>query len=235
LRALPPEGVGRLVLPSAADAYLPSLLALEIPEVFFHNEILLADNLADLIALSTGQAGAAVSEASAGFQEIRAAWAGKPVGPFVNNRTVRQRLDDIARRMPGHASARMLAIQGAAQRPTKLPKPILAAELLNITRRTDWVAQASSTEDLESTDLLAIVDTARPLITALDRYTDLRDREMNDAAGDILVALRTFGRALRKTTDAEGKWISRYSDLQAFRTVHKAMTDKLRAAAAMPP
>lgn len=235
LRALPAEGCGRLVVPASAAPYLPGLLALEMPEVFFLNEILLADDFDDLIALSTGQADAAFHDASAAFQEIRTAWAGKPVGPFVNNRAVRLRLEEIGRRAPCHASARLLAIQGAGQRPTRLPKPLLAAELLNITRRTDWIAQATTTEGLKSADLLAMVDTARPLVTAMDRYTELRDREMNDAASDILVALRTLSRALRKTTDAEGNSIDRSSDLRAFREVHKTMTEKLRAAADSAP
>jgi hypothetical protein len=234
LRALPAAGVGRLVLPTAAGPYLPSLLALEIPEVFFHSEILLADTLADLIALSTGRMDEQTAQASAAFHEIRADWGGKPVGPFVNNRAVRQPLEAIARQAPCHASARLLAIQGAAQRPTTLPKPLLAWELLNITRRTDWIAQAATTENIKGQDLLALAESARPLVSALDRYTELRDRELNDAAGEILVALRTFSRALRKTTDSEGNWIDRPSDLRAFKEVHQAITGKLRAAAAIP-
>ncbi len=229
LRALPEKGVNRLILPKSAETLLPSLLALEIPQRFFHTEILLAGNLDELLAIATGAMDSEVREACEAFQEIRSAWAEKPVGPFVNDRSIRTRLEAITRSAPCHASAAMLAIQGANQRPIKLPKNLLAWEMINIIRLTDPIASAESAEKMKSADLLSLAETIKGQISAFDRYTDLRDRETLDAATELMVALRTFGRAMKKTTDHEGKPVSHSADLRNFTSVHKTATAKLAA------
>lgn len=234
LRALSGKGGGRLVLPAEAEAFLPSILVFEDPGFFLDYEILFAADFGQLIACTARKASGELADAAGRFAEMRGKRGNQAVSAYVANRFVRQRLDEIARLAPYHASARMLAIQGAGQRPAKLTTPILATELLMVTRSTDWIV-TTEPDKLEPETLATLSDGGRKRLDSLERLAEMRDRALVDQANDLLIGLRTFSRAIRKRTDSEGNTISRWGDFNTFKQLHQRITTGLKAAAGPAP
>jgi hypothetical protein len=199
LRALSDGPGGRLVLPRAAEALLPSILAMEDPAFFMKYEVVLADNLKELVEFSAKSEGP-LAEASTRFAEIRAKMGTMPVAQYVANRFIRQRLSEIAQACPDHLSARMLSIQGAGERPTRLPKNILAAEIRRAIDPVSLITK-NSDQDIDATEMEEIFESCRKTLDPLERYADIREREFFGEARALLTTVRSLSRAKRARID----------------------------------
>lgn len=228
LRALADGPGGRLVLPSEAATYLPSILALDNPEFFMKYEVLLAASLDELSARSAKTPAAELADVTARFSEITSKIGSQAVPEYVANRFIRQRLDELARAAPFHASARMLAVQGAAKRPTTLPRAILANELLMAVRPMAWIPK-EPLEDLVPDTLINTFDTCKTRVARLERCAQTQDRDLLDLTNNLVVTIRTLSRALRNKTDASGGFSNHSSDFDIFNKSYEKSTETLKA------
>lgn len=237
LRALSGSGgSGRLVLPAEAIDYLPAVLTLDDPGFFLDYEVLLAANLKELVERCALKPSGQLADVSARFVEIRDKRGTQPVSPYVANRFVRPRLDEIASAAPYHASARMLVIQASGKRSTRLPAPILASELLLITNTATGIL-ASEPEKLNPDALTKLSDSRRDTLRNLERAVETRDRLLVDEATSVIVALRTLARARRKhSPDPDKPETSQplRDAVASFKSLHARVTERLREAAAAP-
>ncbi len=190
---------GRLVLPAAAAQYLPAMLAFEKPGFFLGYEVLLASNFQELLALTAKTPAEPLAKASAQFQEIRDKAGSQPPGQYVANPFVRRRLEEIARLAPCHYSAKMLAIQGAGNRPTLIPRPVLTSELRLVIEPAEWLAWRTNSylEGAELTRLGSTLESCRTRVDRLVRYTEKNDRELLARVQELITAIRTLERAAR--------------------------------------
>jgi hypothetical protein len=236
LRALAGGHGGRLVLPKAAEAYLPSILALEDPEFFFKYEVLLAANLTELIAYSAKISGAELAQATASFIEIRSKLGTQPVPQYVANNFVRQRLEDLVRAAPFHASARMLAIQGAGKRPSVLPRNVLACELREAIRPMAWIANHAIDSPLaQPLQAKPLNDTFEACLREVDRlepYVELRDRALRAEVRELVITIRTLSRAARGRVDPITKKVPYRREFDALVRDYQAVSQKLEQTAA---
>lgn len=199
LLALGPGDGGRLILPTAAAGYLPSLLALEKPQVFFDYEIMLAANFEQLLAFSAKNPDDAVVKSMASFREIREKAGTQPIGPYLANVFVRRRLVDLVQTDPAHFSAKMLAIQGAGNRPVHLTRNILASELRLAIEPMEWLMKAKA-NNLDPEELGRLGDTyeiCRAQVDRLIRYASKEDRPMLDRVQDMVTGIRSMDRTAR--------------------------------------
>jgi len=193
---------GRLILPKAAADYLPAILAMERPQFFLDYEVLLAADFRELLELAAKVPDAAIAGAAAKFQEIREKAGSQPVGQYVANPFIRRRLADLSVEAPYHFSAKMLAIQGAGNRPTEIPRTVLASELLRVIAPMAWIVDRSnSIEDGDKPfnldQLSATYESCRLQVDALDRYLRLDDRELVLRVKNMVALIRTMDRAAR--------------------------------------
>jgi hypothetical protein len=203
LLALEPGSGRRLILPTAAAEYLPCMLALEKPQIFFDYEILLAANFEELVALSAKTPDEPVGKAMASFSEIREKAATQPVGQYVANIYVRRRLNDLVQMVPAHFSAKMLAMQGAGNRPIYVTRPVLASELRRAIEPMAWMMNVRlSNRDPDDLDRLGpTYDLCRAQVDRLARYISKEDRAMFDLVQGMVTGIRTIDRAIRTRSD----------------------------------
>lgn len=199
LQSLGPGTGGRLVLPAAAAEYLPSLLVLERPQLFMDYEILLAANFKELLDLTAKESPEALAKVSTQFREIREKGASQPLGQYVANPFIRRRFAEIVQEVPYHASAKMLALQGAGNRPTFVMRSVLVAELRHaiepmewLTKHTGYSFEAKDTERFDTT-----YETCRAQVDGLLRYADKGDRELVSKVQGMVTAIRTLDRAAK--------------------------------------
>ncbi|MEO0017754.1 MAG: hypothetical protein RLZZ522_1037 [Verrucomicrobiota bacterium] len=223
-------GGGRLVLPTEADPLLPSILALEEPEFFLKYEVLLASNLKELIERSAKTPTGGLADASARFAAICEKRGTQSVPTTVANRLVRQRLEEIVRDADYHGSARMLAIQGSGKRPTTLPRPLLATELLMALRPMAWIV-TTGVDELGMDALTQAMDACKKGVARLDRYTEMRDRNLLDQANDLITGIRTLMRALRNRTANNGFFINHDRDFEIFKRSYETTIGSLKVTA----
>ncbi len=190
---------GRLVLPAAAAEYLPSMLALERPQIFFEYEILLAANFQELLDLSAKSPAESVAKVASQFREIREKSGSQPVGQYVGNPFVRRRLMEIAQEAPYHSSARLLAVQGAGNRPAFVIRRVLVSELRRAIEPMGWVMKHTSTtyDEAAIAQLGTTFETCRTRVDALLRYADKNDRELVAQVQDLVTKLRPLERAAK--------------------------------------
>ena len=86
----------RLVLPAAAEEFLPSLLAMEKPQFFLDHQVLLASNFSDLVALVDKTPSLEIESALAKFREIRAKSENHPAHRACLGNPHRDRADALA-------------------------------------------------------------------------------------------------------------------------------------------
>ncbi len=201
LRSMENADASRVVVPSACIPYLTSLLAYEKPGFFLQHEVLLANNAQELIrhasATPSDFPGDDPSSLSGRFREISSKQGNQDVGAYVANRFVRQRIVDLANEAPHHASARMLAIQAAGERPIRLPPNLLAAELLlaiqpiaPITRDTPSQISSRYIQSLDDT-----FSSTRAAVDALDRYADTGEKSLISRTRDVTNLVRSMHRS----------------------------------------
>jgi hypothetical protein len=204
LQALGSGNGRRLILPAAAAEFLPSMLALERPQLFLDHEILLASNFQELIALSAKSPDEPLAKSMASFREIREKAGTQPVGQYVANSFVRRRLVDIGQTTPYHFSAKMLAIQGAGNRPTYVTRAVLAAELISAIEPMERMMKqkAPNLNPTELDRLSSTYDLCRGQVDRLIRYASKDDRPLLDRVQDMVTGIRTMDRAARMRTDS---------------------------------
>lgn len=199
LLALSPGYGGRLVLPAAAADYLPSMLALGKPQFFMDYEVLLAADFKELLEMSAKTPSEPMANAKTQFREIREKMGTQPLGQYVANSFVRRRLVDLYTAAPYHFSAKMLAIQGAGNRPAFLPKVVLGAEIRIAIEPLNWIIKMDSTEfDKSDLDRLeSSYETCRTQLERLVRYAEKKDQILITHAQELLPKVRTLERTAR--------------------------------------
>ncbi len=210
---------GRLVVPAGTGEYFTAMLALEQPEFLLKYEVLVASSPEEFMALCAKAPSEKHARVFASFQEIRAKAQDNVLGTYLTNRFVRQRLQEIVDAAPYHLSAKLLAQQGAGERPRTITRKILAAE---IWRAVNPVTALSKLElrTLEPEaigKIEKIYDTMRVDLDRLDRYTDIRDRALASEGKDLATSVRTLTRALKSRSD------DLYERYEAISSAHAAM------------
>lgn len=203
LQALGAGTGGRLILPTAAAEYLPSMLALEKPQIFFDYEILLAANFEELVTLSAKIPEEPTAKWVASFREIRGKADTQPIGQYVANTYVRRRLIDLMQMAPPHFSAKMLAVQGAGNRPIYVTRAVLASELRLAIEPMAWIMRTRSMErNPEDLDRLGpTYELCRSQVDRLIRYAANEDRPLLDSVQGMVTGIRTVDRAARIRSD----------------------------------
>lgn len=214
---------GRIVVPASSEKFFTALVTMEQPEFFLKNEVLLASTPAELAALSAKTRDAAYSEASAKFKEIVDKSAGNPVGSYLANRYVRQRLLEIAAAAPYHLSAKLLA----TERPSLLPKEVLAAMIWRTMapiRRIDSMESyklgVPMIPELEKT-----YEEVRAELDKLDRYKGPSDGILLERAKSVANDVRSLSRALR----SRGAYVVRISEINKARRKLKDSNKELKS------
>jgi len=203
--ALGPGKGQRLVLPAAAAAWLPSLLALENPGFFMDYEVLLADGYRDLLDLTAKEPDAAAAGAGVKFREIRERMANQEIGAYLANRFVRQRLEEISQAAPYHASAAMLLLQGSGNRPQQVSRAVLASELRGAIGRMAWIHQAEELDAVlvERGRFSEVYKSSRLAVDRLERHAAKTDLDLWESAKALTGALWSLNRATRRRGDDE--------------------------------
>ncbi|WP_411826920.1 hypothetical protein [Luteolibacter sp. AS25] len=189
---------GRLILPAEAYEYLMGVLVLEKPEFFLKYEVLLARDAEELIRLARTEPSEEDAEIFAKFAEIRKRSKGEFVWSFLANTFVRQRLEDLAKVAPFHASAKLLAIQGAGGRPRVLSRKLLAAEILRMIDPVEIKEVHQVHADGGVTAVQVKYEELRERLSGLERYTDSQDQDLLSAGQGIASTMRDLARAASK-------------------------------------
>jgi hypothetical protein len=217
---------GRLIVPAAAEPYFVNILALEKPEFFFKYEVLVASSVEEYLMLSSRNTSGTHEETYNKFKIIKDKLAGNDIGPYLTNRFVRERLQEIASQAPYHLSAKILNTYGTTARPRYLTKEVLAAE---IWRRIDVINDITKIEDLygiSSSQLSKLNDhyeRMRADLAALDRYTDSRTIELLREAKDLVSSLRAFGKAF----EAKGEMWDKIGKIHQERSKMRKKNEEL--------
>lgn len=199
IMALGPGKGRRLVLPAAAAAWLPSLLALEKPGFFLDYEVLLANGFRDLLDLTAKEPAAEVAAACAKFRELRERAATQEIGAYLANRFVRERFEELARDAPFHISAELLLVQAGGRKPAQVTRGVLAAELRRALEPMAWIA---ATDGREPTDAeLKKLGESRQLcqagIARMEHYSEKTDLDLLERARSLVSTSRIPDRGSR--------------------------------------
>ncbi|BCU76628.1 hypothetical protein [Luteolibacter sp. LG18] len=215
LRALSNGPGGRLVLPREAEPMMSAILVMEDPAFFMKYEVILAGSLKELVERSAKESQGTLADVSARFAEVRSKQGTMAVGQYAANRFVRQRLTDIAQAYPDHASARMLDLQGAGKRPTWLPRPYLASEIRRAMEPIGGMVTNQGFQNIDVDTIEKVLEASRPALESLERYVDMRDRDLTAHGKDVLTAVRNLIKA-RRTRDEDNGY-------QRFQTARDAV------------
>jgi hypothetical protein len=229
LQSLSPGNGGRLVLPAAAADYLPAMLALEKPGFFLEYEVLLAANFQELLDLTEKTPRENLAKASAQFLEIREKADTQSIGQYLSNSFVRRRLAEISQNATYHYSAKMLALQGAGNRPAFISRSVLASELRRAIEPIGGIAKQEyyKLKMIPLNQFGAIQNGCRDELSRLFRVADKNDRELLDHVQEMIPALRTLERSLKTREEWASESVSAYSTLVR---IHAEVTEELAIA-----
>ena len=199
-------GVGngeRLVLPAEAAGYLPSILAMEKPEFFFGYEVVLASDFAQLLEMSAKVPKESLASAAAKFREIRERAGNLGVRTYIDNSFVKQRLAAVLQDMPSHISAKMLLIQASGNRPTKVSRKVLAAELRRALEPVPTILiQQDGDQNMKLVAKVGeVYESCRTRVEGLDRYAEREDKDLVDEAREVAISIRNLDRVSRSRSD----------------------------------
>lgn len=189
----------RLILPAEANAYLPSILALEKPEFFMDYEVILAADFKELVEFSAKTPQGKLATATGKFSEIRQKAGTQDLRQYIANSFVRQRLATLAQESPYHVSAKMLLIQSSGTRPTIVSRSVLAAELRRAIEPLHWIHGIQEYQ-LQGTDMGQIgksYDAGRTRVDALLRYAAKNDKILIENTQQMVIGVRNIERAAR--------------------------------------
>ena len=222
---------GRLIVPAAAADYFTAMLALEKPEFFLKYEVLTASSPAEAIALCAKEPNEAHAEAFAKFRKIKDKAGTDPLGTYLANRFVRQRLEKITAAAPYHLSAKLLAIQGVGERPRMLARNILAAEVFEAIDPIHDFADLDIYEFSERTagSMEETHDAARARLDGLERYAEIQDRDLVSHGIAVTSALRSLHRVIN---GRGGMW-EKYEQVASAHKALKSANQDLRAELSM--
>jgi hypothetical protein len=226
LRCLPPGKGARLVLPTAAaTAYLPAMLALENAQFFFDYEVVLAANFHELLELSAKEPDASLAQASGIFLQIREKLGTQVIGPYLANPFVRRRLAEITPLAPCHASAKMLGIQGAGNRPAHLSREIFANEMQQALEPLDWLlSRAEPILDVkEYATILESYEACHKKTEILSRYADRGEEDLMAKYKELLSQVKSLERTTR----------SRAAEYDAYVAMNIAHVTMIRSSIAL--
>ena len=226
LRDMKGTETGRLIIPASAEKFLLSLLTMEQKSFFLRYEVLMASTPEELLALSSSKPSPEYAAAFAEFKAIREKSKGIAVGSYVANRFVLQRLRDLSAKAPYHLSAKLLATQGAGERPRALTRDFVAAELLRIIEPARPVVKFSMQNATKAniSTMNDIQRACRDSVEGLDRLTDIRDRDLLEATKDLATSLRSVARELSKN----GEYWENYSDIESAKKDFDSRLESLR-------
>ncbi len=230
LRSLGPGTGGRLVLPTAAAEYLPSMLALERPQIFFDYEIVLAANFKELLHLTAKTPEGTFAKVSAQFREIREKIGTLPLGQYVANPFVRRRLAEISLEAPYHYSAKLLALQGAGNRPIFVTRAVLSAELRRAVEPLDWLVKLTSGlpyNDAQIQQLGATYETCHDQVERLHRYAEKNDREWVERVQDMVATIRLIERSAKSRSASYDLWTAVTQAHAAFLRAYAGVAEEL--------
>jgi hypothetical protein len=229
LRAVSKGPGGRLVIPAEAADLLPSLLALEDPEFFLSYDVLLASNLQELLERSAKTPASPLAEQLSRFQDIRTKGTSIAIGQYVANRFVRQRLIELSNEAAYFFSPRMLAVQAAGSRPTKLPKKLLACELKRALEPLAWIRGRGPTE-IDIAQLDKSYEASRAKVDLLERYVDTTERDLHLRVREMTTTMRSFSRANRVAVNKDDGYEMVLASFEAMMKSYTAVTTELSAA-----
>jgi hypothetical protein len=235
LNCLAPDQAPRVILPAAAAADLPSLLAMGKPEFFMDHEILLADDFEQLLELSAKTPKMPVQQAISSFGDILTQGKDRQPGAYVARSSVRRVLADLTQAAPFHASARMLAIQGAGDRPSYITRRVLFGELKIALEPAQWLVDHGQTAvtPAQQKQISVTLETCRSAVAQLLRYSEKADHPAIEQALEMLIPMRTLDRVSRSRTgnDDDGMSAAESAAYKAFLTAWKEFMEKLDPAA----
>jgi hypothetical protein len=204
---------GRLIIPASVEPVFINMLALENPEFFFKYEVLMASSLDEFNLLASKEISGQHEEIYNKFKLIKDKAAGNALGPYLTNKFVRERLQEIVDQAPYHLSAKILNIYGTPERPRYLTREALGSE---IWRTVDVVNEITKIEDIyginanQLTKLDELYKKMRDDLRDLERYTDSRNMDLLKEAKDLVTAVRGFGREF----EGKGERWEKYDDIQ---------------------
>lgn len=187
----------RLVVPKSAVDHLMGLLAIDDAAFFMKHEVLLAENLDELCDLASGSPPPQATSAMQAFAEIRRVGEGKSLGAFVAHPSTQQRLGQVVSQFPGHASARLLALQGSGNRPRFLERRLLVIELRKALEPLAYLEKREVSR-IKPNRLDRIHQDSRQLLDKMPGFVDSRDRDLHKQVVEAVDNLRTLSRALRQ-------------------------------------
>ena len=216
---------GRLVVPAAAGEYLAALLAMEKPEFFMKYEVLLASSPEEAIRLCAMKPDPELAAILARFKEITDKSDTAALGSYLDNVHVRKRLVEIFQSAPYHLSAKLLAIQGAGSRPHFVEKKILAAEILAAFDPLNEYAEMNLLEmNKQKIDAMeTALEVSRERLGGIERYAEMRDKELIKAPADVIIDLRMMIRVIRDRRELWEKTDDISRTHSAFRNTNRIL------------
>jgi hypothetical protein len=199
LRALGKANRQRLVLPAECEALALSWLAWEKPEFFVHYEVMLAADLDEACRFAAEQEpDQATAEALRRFEQFCTASIGKSLRTFIVNPNVKRSLNDIARQLPHHLSAKALLQQADSNRPASLHRLALTSELRRITEPVEWIVKLQEPLNipLDRPKISDVHDECRRNLDALEKYVSKNDLSLLRSAIKTTDAVRGLDRAI---------------------------------------
>ncbi len=220
---------GRLVVPAAAEEYLTALLAMEKPDFFMKYEVLLASSPKEAIRLCAMKPDPELAVILAKFKEIKDRSDTAALGSYLANTHVRKRLVEISQAAPYHLSAKLLAIQGAGARPRAVDRKILAAEVFAAISPLNEFEEMElweiNQEKIEAMD--KALEASRERLARIERYTEMRDREMIKEPEDMIADLRSMIRIIRDRREMWEKSDDISRAHREFRNANRDLRDEL--------
>ncbi|MDP3851505.1 MAG: hypothetical protein Q8Q59_13440 [Luteolibacter sp.] len=226
----------RLVLPAAADAWLPSILAMENPGFFFEYEVLLARDFKQLLDFSSKTPSDAVAAGGAKFREIRERAGSQDLRLYLANRFVRQRLSELAQALPFHTSAAMLLSQASGMRPTLISRAVLAAEISRAIQPMAWIVDPNTFEfTFETIPMISeSYELCRSKVERLETYVDRTDKDLFERARALVIALRNFDRAARSRGDYDTMHAAQVEFYRLYREFSAGLANESAKSVASP-
>ena len=205
LRALGDTSGYRVILPAEAEEVVMAYLALEKPDFFINNQVLLAKNLDEVVSLAAKNPDEALGGILGRFREIQEKKGVQDVRIYVGNTYVRQRLEAITMDEPRHLSSKALVIQALGRRPTTVPRSVLASELLHMSDLLRWIRRTDYVGEDKIKQLATDYKELRERIDKTERYAAKDDRDLIDKITQLALAFRDFERD-RRSGGGE-KWL----------------------------
>jgi hypothetical protein len=234
LQALGSDKYRRVVLPAAAADWLPAFVAMEDPGIFLDHEILLAADFGQLLDLSVKSPDGALKDASEKFREIRERGEGQDLRTYVANRYVRQRLEEIVKVAPFHASAAMLLLQGSMDRPRQMNRPALASELRRAIEPMAWIGQLGylDANSKEVAEFSTIYKSCRLNVDKLERFVEKSDLDLWESSRDVTAALWKLNRVAHGRGDYNVVLMEIQTALKDLTRLYNNLSEQLDRAAA---